>query len=166
MHGDVIGRLDTSSTKHVHNDAPCHSPSYTTSPPSNTQENKIDYAMRERNPLDSVSFFDGLDSVQKRKLRPDQVPSMVVATFQEKCLRCYSRNSDPRYVAALHEAFAAWVARRFGGSVETSTPAKPPRTQWVQGEEQAGGKRGRALDYALPPAHANGERTAQRRRDL
>lgn len=47
-----------------------------------TQENKIDYSARDKNPLDAVHFFDSLDASQKRKLRPDQISSMVVASYQ------------------------------------------------------------------------------------
>lgn len=46
------------------------------------QENKIDYSARDKNPLDAVHFFDSLDASQKRKLRPDQISSMVVASYQ------------------------------------------------------------------------------------
>lgn len=46
------------------------------------QENKIDYNARDKNPLDAVHFFDSLDASEKRKLRPDQISSMVVASYQ------------------------------------------------------------------------------------
>lgn len=96
------------------------------------QENKIDYSMKNRNPLDNVHFFDYLESMEKRKLRPDQISSMVVAAFEEKRLRVYSRNPDPTYVTAVHEAFENWVKFRFGNAVKTSTPAKPVRLHNMQ----------------------------------
>jgi hypothetical protein len=46
------------------------------------QENKIDYSARDKNPLDAVHFFDSLQATEKRKLRPDQISSMVVASYQ------------------------------------------------------------------------------------
>ena len=46
------------------------------------QENRIDYSKQRENPLDSVRFFDSLDARASRKLRPDQISSMVVASFQ------------------------------------------------------------------------------------
>eukprot|EP00887_Chlorella_sp_A99_P000318 scaffold13.g318.t1 len=89
--------------------------------------NKIDHGQGQRNPLDSVHFFDSLEGSEKRKLRPDQISSMVVASFQEKSLRVYSRNSSPEVCAAVHAAFDAWVRQRFNGRVATATPCKPPR---------------------------------------
>lgn len=115
------------------------------------QENKIDYSMSNRNPLDHVHFFDYLESKEKRKLRPDQISSMVVAAFEEKRLRVYSRNPDPAYVAAVHQAFESWVRRRFNGSVATSTPAKPRRQPAPATTGALGNKRGRRLFTGLPP---------------
>ncbi|EFN52480.1 hypothetical protein CHLNCDRAFT_26697, partial [Chlorella variabilis] len=120
------------------------------------QENKIDYSAKEKNPLDAVHFFDRLDSTHKRKLRPEQISSFVVAYHQEKSLRVYSRNSSPQHVRAVHEAFESWVHKRFGSKVSTSTPCKPPRppapaaagvacagAAAVLGGGGGGGKRGR-----------------------
>lgn len=81
------------------------------------QENKIDYSKRDKNPLDSVHFFDHLGATEKRKLRPDQISSMVVASYQEKTLRVYSRNACPKHVKAVHEAFECWLRSRFGSKV-------------------------------------------------
>ena len=50
--------------------------------PLPSQENKIDYSAKEKNPLDAVHFFDRLDSTHKRKLRPEQISSFVVAYHQ------------------------------------------------------------------------------------
>lgn len=88
------------------------------------QENKINYSMRNLNPLDNVHFYDYIGSTEKRTLKPDQISSMVASSFEEKRLRVYSRDPDPRYIAAVHEAFESWVKHRFGGAVTTSTPAK------------------------------------------
>lgn len=38
--------------------------------------------MRNLNPLDSVHFFDNLESVSKRALRTDQISLMVAPVFQ------------------------------------------------------------------------------------
>jgi HD superfamily phosphohydrolase len=136
------------------------------------QENKIDFSMRNRNPLDSVSFYDDLESAGKRSLRADQISSMVVASFEDMRLRCYSRNADPRYVAAVHRAFESWVHRRFGGQVATSTPAKPAREAAeaaptlaametaAAGPAAAGAKRGRELTFE-GQAEAAGARRAR-----
>lgn len=86
------------------------------------RDNKINFAMKDRNPLDQVHFFDSLDAIEKRKLRPEQISSMVVAAYEERQLRVYTRNSDPHHVAAVHEAFERWVKERL--SVQCSTPAK------------------------------------------
>jgi len=112
------------------------------------QENKINYSMKDDNPLDHVHFYDYLESNEKRKLRPEQMSSMMMHDFEEKRLRVYSRNADVRYaslahgrglarfrltlqllslnryVHAVHEAFEQWLRRMFGSSAITSTPAK------------------------------------------
>ena len=46
------------------------------------QANHIDHGQDERNPLDSVHFFDSLDTPVMRKLHPAQISSMMVASFQ------------------------------------------------------------------------------------
>ncbi|KAL4422624.1 hypothetical protein ABPG75_008821 [Micractinium tetrahymenae] len=120
------------------------------------QENKIDYSKRDKNPLDSVHFFDHLGATEKRKLRPDQISSMVVASYQEKTLRVYSRNACSKHVQAVHEAFECWLKTRFGSKVTTSTPSKPPLPRAPQAlgagasrlAPGVGSKRARGLDYA------------------
>jgi HD superfamily phosphohydrolase len=109
-------------------------------------ENKIDYSMSNKNPLDNVHFYDYIGDPNKRKLRPDQISSMVVAAFQEKRIRLYSRNADPKVITALHEAFESWLQYRFNGHVEASTPAKPLRQQVAaEGLTTLAQKRGRNL---------------------
>lgn len=90
-------------------------------------ENKIDYSMKNKNPLDSVNFYDSLWDNRKRKLQQEQISQMVVQSFEEKRIRIYSRNPDPRVVNALHQAFENWLTWRWRGAVEASTPAKPLR---------------------------------------
>ena len=46
------------------------------------QENKIDYSARDQNPLDTVHFFDSLESREKRRLKPEIASSMVLACHQ------------------------------------------------------------------------------------
>lgn len=112
------------------------------------QENKINYSMKDRNPLDNVHFYDYIGSTEKRTLKPDQISSMVAASFEEKRVRIYSRVAEPRYIAAVHEAFENWVKSRFGGTVTTSTPAKSRFQSMmfaVDGDGQFSRKRQRQL---------------------
>lgn len=116
------------------------------------QENKIDYSMRDRNPLDQVHFYDYIESNEKRKLRPEQISAMVVQNFEEKRLRIYSRNSDMKYVNALHEAFEEWLKKRFGSKAVASTPAKTLKKERYN-KMSTGIARGRKLfesDVASP----------------
>lgn len=64
----------------------------------------------------------------------------------------YSRNSSPAFCAAVHEAFNAWLASKYGGRVRTATPCKPPRpppppqlaaAAAAAAEAMGGGKRAR-----------------------
>lgn len=115
------------------------------------QENKINYSMKDSNPLDHVHFYDYIESNEKRKLRPEQISSMMVHNFEEKRIRLYSRNPDVTYVNALHEAFEDWLNRTFGSQALTSTPAKTLRKErlnkctFVSGVPNANGLRGRQL---------------------
>lgn len=71
---------------------------------------------------------------------------MVMAAYEEKRLRVYSRDPDPKYVAAIHNAFDSWLKCRFSGNVVCSTPAKPLRAAAEAfAEGQKGLKRARAL---------------------
>lgn len=112
------------------------------------RDNKINFAMKNRNPLDQVSFFDSLGSTSKRKLKPEQISSMVVAAYEERQLRVYTRNSDPKNISAVHKAFESWVKERL--SVECSTPAKNIRpgslkTSIIKAANQIGDKRRKIL---------------------
>jgi deoxynucleoside triphosphate triphosphohydrolase SAMHD1 len=97
-------------------------------------ENKIDFCMKDQNPLDKVHFFDSLSSREKRVLDKDKVSSMVVGSFQDKGLRVYCKNSDPRYVDAVHAAFDDWQKRQFN-KVHSSTPYKGVPRGGVNGNE-------------------------------
>lgn len=100
------------------------------------QETRIDYSMKNTNPLDHVNFFDYLDSNEKKKLKDSQISSMVVANFEDRRLRVYSRKGDTEHVHAVHDAFRSWVRNRFGSAVETSTPAKQIRKQQERYDDQ------------------------------
>jgi HD superfamily phosphohydrolase len=109
------------------------------------QENKINYSMKDDNPLDHVHFYDYIESNEKRKLRPEQISSMMVHSFEEKRLRVYSRNSDYKHVDALHEAFEVWLSKTFGKQAVTSTPAKTLRKERYNKVARNDGIRGRQL---------------------
>lgn len=109
------------------------------------QENKINYSMKNDNPLDHVHFYDYIESNEKRKLRPEQISSMMVHSFEEKRLRVYSRNSDYKHVNALHEAFEVWLNKTFGKQAVTSTPAKTLRKERYNKVARNEGIRGRQL---------------------
>lgn len=109
------------------------------------QENKINYSMKDDNPLDHVHFYDYIESNEKRKLRPEQISSMMVHSFEEKRLRVYSRNSDYKHVDALHEAFEVWLNKTFGNQAVTSTPAKTLRKERYNRVARTGNLQGRQL---------------------
>lgn len=111
------------------------------------QENKINYSMKDRNPLDHVHFYDYIESNEKRKLRPEQISSMVVQNFEEKRLRVYSRNPDYKYVNALHEAFEEWLGKTFGTKAVASTPAKTLKKERYNKIARMTGMRGRELVF-------------------
>mmetsp|Transcript_42824 Transcript_42824/g.128549 ORF Transcript_42824/g.128549 Transcript_42824/m.128549 type:complete len:548 (-) Transcript_42824:301-1944(-) len=90
--------------------------------------NKINFAMKDKNPLDNVHFFDDFDDTLPRKISNRDALHMQPTVFQEHSLRVYSRNRDLEVMAALHEAFSAWKDKYLGRlSLNFATPAKARR---------------------------------------
>ena len=79
-------------------------------------EAKIDFAMKARNPLNSVHFFDDHTSQTKYALSDRDMTTMNLNNFQEVLLRVYTRSRDPQHVAALYRAVERWQEKAFGGS--------------------------------------------------
>ncbi len=147
------------------------------------QENKIDYSARDKNPLDAVHFFDSLDASEKRKLRPDQISSMVVASYQVGAGCCvYRRGSGLEWMSCipLHHRFLHWHALQTSTCPLTSNSTSsalstahplPATTHYSQHPAQslldsirllpsiaAGEAPARLLPQLLPQARAGGAR--------
>ena len=52
--------------------------------------------------------------------------NVMLRRAQERQCRIYSRSSDPRTVAAVKQAFRAWVTKQFGTSAVCATPCPAP----------------------------------------
>lgn len=79
-------------------------------------EAKIDFAMKARNPLNSVHFFDDHTSHTKYTLSDRDMTTMNLNSYQEVLLRVYTRNRDPQHVTALYRAVEKWQEKAFGGA--------------------------------------------------
>lgn len=89
--------------------------------------NKIDHGLGRSNPLDQIRFFDDFDDTASFNIGRHQVLGIMPLTNQERVLRVYTRQRDPRYRQAAREALEGWCRRRFGQLAEMATPARPSR---------------------------------------
>ena len=82
--------------------------------------------MRDKNPLDSVKFFDawGDDAEPPRPILKHHASHMMTDVFEEHSIRVYCRNRDAGVCTALEAAFRDWADRRFGCRACLATPFK------------------------------------------
>ncbi|CAL8464238.1 g3773 [Coccomyxa elongata] len=106
---------------------------------------RVDLSRGSQNPMDSVSFFDYADSVEKKKMPADQIGTMFPICNVEKHCRIYSRDSSPAVVAATQEAFRSWLRQRFGDRVQLCTPARRLRNELPPVVRLEGNPRKRSL---------------------
>ena len=81
---------------------------------------KIDFCMKEKNPVDKVFFFQGLESTEKFTIQKEKVSSLLPDVFQERSVRLFVK--DPKKLEAASIAFEAYQKREFGSPQQVSTP--------------------------------------------
>ncbi|KAG1653749.1 hypothetical protein FOA52_009157 [Chlamydomonas sp. UWO 241] len=86
--------------------------------------NKINWAKKEKNPLDMVTFFDDFEDTVGRQIKKEDALHMITSVFQEHSLRVYSRDRDPAVCDALASAFGVWKDRHCGRELNFATPVK------------------------------------------
>jgi HD superfamily phosphohydrolase len=74
---------------------------------------KIDWAMKAKNPVDSVHFYQDYGSDTKFSIPKEKVSLLIPDIFLERKVRVYSKRDDPAYVAAAETAFLAFQQREF-----------------------------------------------------
>ena len=94
------------------------------------QNLKIDYAMKEKNPVDSVKFFQEYTDTTSFKIDKNKVSVLLPSNFMERKVRVFSKNRDPLYVDAVEEAFVNHQRKMYKTEQQVmGTPArKRPRS--------------------------------------
>ena len=67
--------------------------------------NKVDYSMKDLNPLDKVKFFSYFEN-EAQHIPATDASHMMASNFQEKTLRVYSKDRNKDVKRALEAAFA------------------------------------------------------------
>ncbi len=61
---------------------------------------KINYAMRDKNPVDNVSFFQDWNDTESRKIPRNKVSSLIPEQFEERYLRVFLRDDTPEKIVS------------------------------------------------------------------
>ena len=56
---------------------------------------KINYGMKDKNPVDFVNFVMRADDTTASKIRREQVSCLIPHVFQELYIRCYCKDRSP-----------------------------------------------------------------------
>ncbi|KAF9189482.1 SAM domain and HD [Haplosporangium sp. Z 767] len=70
---------------------------------------KNNYAMKDRNPVDSIKFFSKTNYSVSYHIPKEKVSSLIPSEFQENIVRVYAR--DASKVRAVHESFRRLMSR-------------------------------------------------------
>jgi len=84
---------------------------------------KIDWAMKDKNPVDNVYFFDARENNEKIQIPKQKVSTLLPEVFQERKVRLFVK--DPNKSDAAAVAFEEYQRRNFGKVEQVSLT--PPR---------------------------------------
>jgi|Transcript_14734 hypothetical protein len=84
---------------------------------------KIDYAMKDKNPVDSVKFFQDYTDENSFHIDKSKVSALLPSSFIERKVRVFSKNRDPVYIEAVEEAFLNHQ-RKMYRTAQQLTPAR------------------------------------------
>jgi len=87
---------------------------------------KIDYAMKNKNPVDSVFFFQDYGDKNCFHIDKSKVSVLLPSNFMERKVRVYSKNRSQEYVEAVDQAFVNHQ-RRMYAAAQQLTPARKRR---------------------------------------
>ena len=94
---------------------------------------KIDWTSKNKNPVDSINFFQDYDSMEKFAIPREKVSSLIPETFIERKVRVFCKRSDQESADALERAFLNFQKRDFGDSLHVhSTPVKKSRKRSLE----------------------------------
>lgn len=83
---------------------------------------ECNYAMKKRNPVDNVSFYNSLGEPSKFRIPKEQVSLLIPEQFSETFVRIYSK--DSKQVEAIQKAFRNYL-QQVGHNPENISPLKP-----------------------------------------
>ncbi|TMW61785.1 hypothetical protein Poli38472_010848 [Pythium oligandrum] len=89
-------------------------------------DGRLNYNLKDRNPVDQVSFYGSNDLTQKFKIPKDQVSLLFPEKFEERIIRVYSRSTDPKVHNAIALAFRQYLLQ-----YKTHLPPPSPSSKVV-----------------------------------
>ncbi|KAM3582569.1 hypothetical protein VKS41_005213 [Umbelopsis sp. WA50703] len=107
---------------------------------------KINYAMKDNNPVDSIKFYNRWD--RAFFIPKEQVSYMVPSQFQEIIVRIYTRDSNK--VCAVQRAFRR-LLKTFGAKVPKNSPSSITPNAALELPEDFASPRKRRFDAGMDP---------------
>ena len=92
------------------------------------QNVKIDYAMKSKNPVDSVKFFQDYGDERSFHIDKSKVSLLLPNSFIERKVRVFSKNRDPVYVEAVAKAFENYQRRMYKQELQLTPMRKRARS--------------------------------------
>lgn len=92
------------------------------------QNVKIDYAMKSKNPVDSVKFFQDYGDTHSFHIDKSKVSLLLPNSFIERKVRVFSKSRDPMYVEAAAKAFENYQRRMYKQELQLTPMRKRARS--------------------------------------
>ena len=87
---------------------------------------KIDYSMKNKNPVDSVNFFQEYHDTRSFHIDKNKVSVLLPSNFMERKVRVYSKSREAAYIEAVEQAFVKHQ-RQMYKTEQQLTPTKKLR---------------------------------------
>ncbi|KAI8899413.1 hypothetical protein BC833DRAFT_585820 [Globomyces pollinis-pini] len=78
----------------------------------------LNYAMKDRNPVDSVRFYSKYDLNKAVSIRKEQVSGLIPEHYKEVTVRVYSRQTNTRFASMIQIAFRT-VLQNINAKIES-----------------------------------------------
>ena len=85
---------------------------------------KIDYSMKDKDPVSKVKFFQELTDDESFHIDRAKVSSLLPTNFLERKVRVYSRIRDHNVEDAIAKAFSNFQRKMYGGCEIQATPSR------------------------------------------
>ena len=92
------------------------------------QNVKIDYSMKNKNPVDSVKFFQDYGDTHSFHIDKSKVSLLLPNSFIERKVRVFSKSKDPMYVEAAAKAFENYQRRMYKQELQLTPMRKRARS--------------------------------------